>query len=66
MEDQAQSLIDQTTAQMKINPQPSQMLIPQQQVVMPVTMVRGPGPMGGMNPAMMRPPMMGGRFVSGV
>ena len=60
MEDQAQSLIDQTTAQMKMgNHQPPQQVLIHHQspVVMPVNvaMVRGPPGMG-MN--MMRGPIM--------
>ena len=57
MEDQAQSLIDQTTAQMKLSqPQPhSQVLIHQPVNVMPVMVARGPPGMGMMGGPMLRP-----------
>ena len=57
MEDQAQSLIDQTTAQMKLNQPPShsQVLIHQPVNVMPVMVARGPPGMGMMGGPMIRP-----------
>ena len=56
MEDQAQSLIDQTTAQMKLNSQPpSQVLIHQPVNVMPVMVARGPPSMGMMGGPLLRP-----------
>ncbi|KAL5248392.1 hypothetical protein ACHWQZ_G017539 [Mnemiopsis leidyi] len=57
MEDQAQSLIDQTTAQMKLNQPPShsQVLIHQPVNVMPVMVARGPPGMGMMGGPMLRP-----------
>ena len=65
MEDQAQSLIDSTTAHMKMpapgmGPPPGMMGGPPMMGMgMPVMMARGPPGMPGMNP-MMRGGMMGG------